>query len=139
MHLVAMSPFYRADQNYARLAHVSDFIKPSPYNNCAGPRMVQYIKNVQSTVFRDFTLDEVLDMEYKLLHLEDQPNEGCGPRSLSCRCTGSCPVTQVCGNETHKFGRRRRSSSRTRFAKPVRCDHAHGRPGLISPYSCKYM
>ena len=73
MHLVAMSPFYRADQNYARLAHVSDFIKPSPYNNCAGPRMVQYIKNVQSTVFRDFTLDEVLDMEYKLLHLESEP------------------------------------------------------------------
>jgi hypothetical protein len=73
MHLVAMSPFYRADQNYARIAHVSDFIKPSPYNNCAGPRLAQYIKNVQSTIFRDFTLDEVLAMEYKLLHLEGEP------------------------------------------------------------------
>ena len=31
--------------------------------------MVQYIKNVQSTIFRDFTLEEVLDIEYKLLHL----------------------------------------------------------------------
>jgi hypothetical protein len=73
MHLVAMSPFYRADQNYARIAHVSDFIKPSPYNNCAGPRLAQYIKNVQSTMFRDFSLDEVLAMEYKLLHLEGEP------------------------------------------------------------------
>jgi hypothetical protein len=73
MHLVAMSPFYRADQNYARLAHFSDFIKPSPYNNCAGPRLVQYIKNVHSTIFRDFTLDEVLDMEYRLLQLEGEP------------------------------------------------------------------
>lgn len=73
MHLVAMSPFYRADQNYARLAHFSDFIKPSPYNNCAGPRMVQYIKNMQSTIFSDFDLDEVLDMEYKFLHLQGEP------------------------------------------------------------------
>lgn len=74
MHAVAMSPFYRADQNYARLAHISDFIKPSPYNNCAGPRMVQYIKNVQSTIFRDFTPEEVLAMEYKLMHLEGEPD-----------------------------------------------------------------
>lgn len=73
MHLVAMSPFYRADQNYARLANVSDFIKPCPYNNCAGPRMVQYIKNVQSTIFRDFTPEETLAMEYKLMHLENEP------------------------------------------------------------------
>jgi hypothetical protein len=52
MHLVAMSPPYQADQNYARLAHMSDFIKPSPYNNCGGPRFVQY----QATAFSDFTL-----------------------------------------------------------------------------------
>jgi len=73
MHLVAMSPFYRANQNYARIAHVSDFIKPSPYNNCSGPRLVQYVRNIQSTIFRDFTLDEVLDMEYRLMHLEGEP------------------------------------------------------------------
>jgi hypothetical protein len=89
MHLVAMSPFYRADQNYARLAHFSDFIKPSPYNNCAGPRMVQYIKNVQSTIFRDFTLDEVLEMEYRLLHLEGEPNLADLPiAGLSARYVG---------------------------------------------------
>jgi hypothetical protein len=74
MHLVAMSPFYQADQNYARLAHMSDFIKPSPYNNCAGPRFVQYVKNIQATAFNDFTLDEVLDLHYKFLHLEGEPS-----------------------------------------------------------------
>jgi hypothetical protein len=73
MHLVTMSPFYQADQNYARLAHVSDYIKPSPYNNCAGPRLAQYVKNVQSTIFRDFTPDEVLEIHYKILHLQGEP------------------------------------------------------------------
>jgi hypothetical protein len=90
MHLVAMSPFYRADQDYARLAQFSDFIKPSPYNNCAGPRLVQYINNVQSTIFRDFTLDEVLEMEYKLLHLEGEPKLKDLPTSgLSAKYVGS--------------------------------------------------
>lgn len=74
MHLVAMSPFYRADLNYARLARVSDYIKPSPYNNCAGPRLAQYVKNLQSTIFRDFSPDEVLAMSYRLLHLEGEPD-----------------------------------------------------------------
>jgi hypothetical protein len=90
MHLVDMSPFYRADQNYARLAHVSDFIKPSAYNNCAGPRLVQYIKNVQSTIFRDFTPDEVLEMEYKLLNLEGEPKlKDLSTAGLSANYVGS--------------------------------------------------
>jgi len=67
MHLVTMSPFYRAEQEYARLAHFSDFIKPCPYNNCCGPRFAQYIRNIQSTLFRDCTPDDVLQLHYKLL------------------------------------------------------------------------
>ena len=64
MHVVTMSPFYSADTNYARLVPFSDYLKPCPYNNCAGPRMAQYIRNVQSTVFRDMTPEQVLDMHY---------------------------------------------------------------------------
>lgn len=67
MHLVTLSPFYRADQNYARLAQAADFLKPSPYNNCGGPRFAQYVRNVQSTIFRDFTPEEVLPMLYRIL------------------------------------------------------------------------
>jgi hypothetical protein len=59
-------PFFRADQNYARLAHISDYIKPSPYNNCAGPRLAQYVRNIESTIFRDFTPYEVLEIHYKI-------------------------------------------------------------------------
>ena len=76
MHLVTLSPFYQADQNYARLAHYADFIKPSPYNNCAGPRFATYIRNIQQTIFSDFTPEEVLDLHYKILHLEGEPSLG---------------------------------------------------------------
>lgn len=73
MHLVTMSPLYQADQNYARLARYSDFIKPSPYNNCAGPRFARYIRNVQQTMYSDFSPEEVLDLHYRLLHLQGEP------------------------------------------------------------------
>src|SRR5215467_3275064 len=72
MHLVTMSPLYRAEQDYARLAHFSDFLKPSTYNNCGGPRFAQYIRNVQSTVFRDCTPEEVLELHYKFLGYENE-------------------------------------------------------------------
>src|SRR5215469_3637865 len=74
MHLVTMSPFYQADQNYSRIAKVSDFLKPCPYNNCAGPRFARYIRNVNSTVFRDLTGDEVLELHYRLLGYENEPS-----------------------------------------------------------------
>lgn len=72
MHLVTMSPFYQAEQNFSRLAKNADFIKPCPYNNCAGPRFAQYIRNIQSTVFRDFTPEEVVDLHYHLLGYEHE-------------------------------------------------------------------
>ena len=74
MHLVTMSPFYQADQDYARIAKVSDFLKPCPYNNCAGPRFAHYIRNVNSTVFRDLSGDETLELHYRLLGYEHQPS-----------------------------------------------------------------
>jgi hypothetical protein len=74
MHLITMSPFYSADVSYERLTHVSDFIKPSTYNNCAGPRLAQYIRNIQSTVFRDMTADQVLGMTYQMMGLSNEPS-----------------------------------------------------------------
>jgi hypothetical protein len=68
-----MSHFYAADTDYSRLIRVSDYLKPSPYNNCAGPRFAQYIRNVQSTIFRDMTPEQVLDMHYKILGLQNEP------------------------------------------------------------------
>lgn len=74
MHLITMSPFYSADVSYARLMHVSDYIKPSAYNNCGGPRLARYIRNIQSTVFRDMTPDQVLQMTYDMMSLSDEPS-----------------------------------------------------------------
>lgn len=74
MHLVTMSPFYQADQNYARIAKVADYLKPCAYNNCAGPRFAQYIHNVNSTVFRDLKADEVLELHYQMLGYEHEPS-----------------------------------------------------------------
>src|SRR5215469_1710272 len=73
MHLVTMSPFYAADTNYSRLVHVSDYIKPSTYNNCGGPRLARYIHNVQSTIFRDMTPEQVLVMHYEFFGLQNEP------------------------------------------------------------------
>ena len=74
MHLVTMSPFYQADQDFGRIAKIADFLKPCAYNNCAGPRFARYIRNVHSTVFRDLTPEEVLEFHYRLLGYEHEPS-----------------------------------------------------------------
>lgn len=74
MHLVTMSPFYQAEQDYSRLAKSADFLKPCAYNNCAGPRFARYIENVQSTLFHDSTREEVLSLHYRLLGYENEPS-----------------------------------------------------------------
>ena len=73
MHVVTMSPFYSADTNYARLVPFSDFLKPCQYNNCGGPRLAQYIRNVHSTVFRDMSPEQVLEMHYAFFGYTGEP------------------------------------------------------------------
>ena len=88
MHLITMSPFYRAEVDYGRMAHYADFIKPSTYNNCAGPRFAQYIRNAQSAVYRDSTPEAVLDLHYRMLGytgeatLEELPTTGLSARTV---------------------------------------------------------
>lgn len=67
MHLISMSPFYRAELDYSKLVPVSDFLKPSLYNNCGGPRLAQYVRNIHSTAFRDLTPADVLELHYEIL------------------------------------------------------------------------
>ncbi len=73
MHVVTMSPFYSADTSYARLVPFSDYLKPCTYNNCAGPRLAQYVRNVQSTVFRDMSPEQVLEMHYAFFGYTGEP------------------------------------------------------------------
>ncbi len=72
-HLNSFSPFFRAEQDYAKLSPTSDFLKVVMYNNCGGPRFAQYIRNVQSTLFRDATPEQALDLHSRFLGYEAQP------------------------------------------------------------------
>jgi len=71
-HNNSFSPFYRAEQDYAKLAQSADFLKVVMYNNCAGPRLAEYIKNMHSTVFGDASPDEVLAWHYSILGYEGE-------------------------------------------------------------------
>jgi hypothetical protein len=66
-HVNSFSPFYRAEQDYSRLRQTCDFLKVVMYNNCAGPRLAEYIGNIQSTIFRDAAPEEVLRLHYDML------------------------------------------------------------------------
>jgi hypothetical protein len=80
-HNNSFSPFYRAEQDYAEFSKYSDFLKVVMYNNCGGPRLAQYVRNVHNTLFADLTPEQVLDFTYgvQLYHeksLDRIPKEG---------------------------------------------------------------
>lgn len=66
-HNNSFSPLYRAEQDYAKFKGIADFLKVVMYNNCAGPRMAQYIRNVHSTLFGDLTPEQALQFHYDVL------------------------------------------------------------------------
>jgi hypothetical protein len=66
-HANSFSPFFRAEQNYAEFAKVADYLKIVLYNNCGGPRYVEYINNVGSTLFHDVPKDELARFNNALL------------------------------------------------------------------------
>jgi hypothetical protein len=58
-HVNSFSPFFRAEQNYAELAKVADFLKIVVYNNCGGPRYASYLDNMASGILGDLPKEEV--------------------------------------------------------------------------------
>lgn len=71
-HNNSFSPFYRAEQDYRKLAGIADFLKVVMYNNCAGPRLAQYIRNVHGTVFGDLPPEQVLQFHYDVLGYKNE-------------------------------------------------------------------
>ena len=71
-HANSFSPFFRAEQDYQQLAQVADFLKIVLYNNCAGPRYVQAINSIHSTIFGDVPKDELLQLYNHLLNYGDE-------------------------------------------------------------------
>ncbi len=66
-HNNSFSPFYRAEQDYWKLRQTSDFLKVVMYNNCGGPRLAEYVRNIHSTVFRDARPEDLLALHYSVL------------------------------------------------------------------------
>lgn len=73
MHNATLSPFYRAEENYAVTRNYSDYVKPVTYNNCAGPRMVTFLDSLGRTIFKDAKPEDYLAFYYKLMNYEEAP------------------------------------------------------------------
>ena len=65
-HTNSFAPFYRAEQDYAAFGKYSDFLKVVMYNNCGGPRLARYVRNVNATLFADLTPEETLQFIYRV-------------------------------------------------------------------------
>ena len=83
-HTNSFAPFYRAEQDYAAFSDYSDFLKVVMYNNSGGPRMAQYIRNVNATLFADLTPQQTLDLAYRLQQYgSEQPLDRISAEGLS--------------------------------------------------------
>lgn len=71
-HNNSFSPFYRAEQDYAALAHVADFLKIVVYNNCGGPRYRAYIDTMASTLWHDLTPEELFHFNNRIMNYEEK-------------------------------------------------------------------
>jgi len=73
-HNNSFSPIYRAEQDLSELSQSSDFLKMVMYHNCAGERMVNYIRSVQGTIFHEIPPQELLDFHYRVLdYAQEKP------------------------------------------------------------------
>lgn len=85
---VTFSPFYRALDDYARLANYTDFVKIATYSNAGGVRMKGFIDGVCSSVFADTTPQKFTPFYYKLMGYDEKPydelaKEGLSPVSIA--------------------------------------------------------
>jgi hypothetical protein len=74
-HSATMSPIYRAEQDFAELAKLGDFLKFAVYHNCGGPRMASYVESVGDTIYGDVPPEELLRLHYRVLNYKEAPYE----------------------------------------------------------------
>ncbi|HTE25569.1 hypothetical protein [Flavitalea sp.] len=67
-HVNSFNPFFRASRSYGDLAAKADFLKVVAYNNCGGERYANFIRNIQSTIFRDVPMEELMRFNNHLLN-----------------------------------------------------------------------
>jgi len=82
-HNNSFSPFYRAEHDYREYGEYSDFLKVVMYNNCGGPRLARYVKNVNGTIFADLTPQQTLDFMYGVQQYRELPLDRIAQEGLS--------------------------------------------------------
>ena len=83
MQNMTFSPFYRAEEDYAKTAEYTDFLKLATYNNAAGPRLATYLDRLSATVFRDASPQDFLPFFYKVMDMQEAPYDQLHTTGLS--------------------------------------------------------
>ncbi len=71
-HSLSFSPYYRAQQDVQVLSENADFLKMVMYHNCGGPRMASYIHRICAGAFADFTPEQMLGFEYRVMNYQER-------------------------------------------------------------------
>jgi hypothetical protein len=71
-HINSWSWLYRAEQDLQQLSSYSDYLKMVMYNNCAGPRIANYIDNIGATLYADFPKQETLEVMYRVMNYQER-------------------------------------------------------------------
>ena len=73
LHQATLSPFYRAEEDYAETANYADFVKPAVYNIAGGERMATFVDRISTTIFRDARPQDILPLYYRLMNYDEAP------------------------------------------------------------------
>jgi hypothetical protein len=82
-HNIAFNPMYRAEQDYRPYTEYADFLKPVVYDNPAGERMASYVDSLTQNIFGDLSHEQMLDFEYRVMDLHEQPYADISGRPLA--------------------------------------------------------
>lgn len=74
-HTASFSPFFRAEQKFSEFATYADFLKPVLYNECAGTRDANFLRNMHNSILGDLPVDELYHMQNELLGYDEKPLE----------------------------------------------------------------
>jgi hypothetical protein len=83
MQSVTFSPFYRAEEDYAKRRTTADFLKIATYNNAGGPRMATYLNSLSRGVFHDAKPEDFLQFYYKIMNYQEAPFDQLSAHGLS--------------------------------------------------------
>ncbi|HZL43231.1 MAG TPA: hypothetical protein VFD66_08110, partial [Verrucomicrobiae bacterium] len=73
LHQATLSPFYRAEEDYAETANYADYVKPAMYNIAGGERMAAFLDRISQTVFHDAKPEEFMPFYEKIMNYDEAP------------------------------------------------------------------